>query len=530
MIFRSPYPDVTISDLPLAPYLLRHARRLADKPAFINAATGQTYTYAQLAQAVRRLAAGLGAGGFSRGDVLALYSPNSPEYVIVMLAVWWLGGVITTVNPLATADELARQLADARASLLVTTPEFMDKAGPAAQQSGVREVLVIGEAPGATPLLPLLSGSDEAPEIDIRPDELAALPYSSGTTGFPKGVMLSHRNIVANVCQFQPVTRLHEEDVVINAMPFFHAAGWAILFHMGLTNGCTIVTLPRFELESFLRAVQDYRTTATLLVPPVVLALAKQPVVDRYDVSWLRVIFAGAAPIGEDVARACAERVGCYVQQVYGLTETSPALTGNPEETANSKIGSVGVCVPNTECKIVDIATGDELGPGERGEICARGPQVMLGYLNRPDATAGAIDRDGWFHTGDVGYADAEGYFYVVDRVKELIKYNAYQVAPAELEAVLLAHPAIADAAVIPSPDEQAGEVPKAFVVLKGQVTPDEIMAYVAERVAPYKKVRRVEIIDAIPKTASGKILRRLLVERERERMKAGIAPDGGAL
>lgn len=225
----------------------------------------------------------------------------------------------------------------------------------------------------------------------------------------------------------------------------------------------------------------------------------------------------------------CAERIGCRVQQVYGLTETSPALTGNPEETASSKIASVGVCVPNTECKIADIASGAELGAGEQGEICARGPQVMRGYLNRPEATAGVIDANGWFHTGDVGYVDEDGYFYVVDRVKELIKYNAYQVAPAELEAVLLSHPAIADAAVIPSPDEQAGEVPKAFVVLKGQVTSDEIMAYVAERVAPYKKIRRVEVTDAIPKTASGKILRRLLVQREREQAKAAITTEGSA-
>jgi acyl-CoA synthetase (AMP-forming)/AMP-acid ligase II len=529
MVVRSPYPDVAIPDIALAPYLLRHAERLGGKPALVDGATGNGYSYVQLALCVRRLAANLSAHGFSRGDVLALYAPNSPEYVIAMLAVWSLGGVVTTVNPLATAEELGRQLADANASLLVTAPELMAKASEAGQTAGVRELLSVGEAPGAAPLVPLLAGTAEAPAVAVQPDDLAALPYSSGTTGFPKGVMLTHRNLVANVCQFQPVIRMHEEDVVINAMPFFHLAGWAILFHMGLTNGCTLVTLPRFELEPFLRAVQDYRVTATLLVPPVVLALAKQPVVDRYDVSWLRVIFAGAAPLGEEVARTCAERIGCRVQQVYGLTETSPALTGNPEETASSKIASVGVCVPNTEGKIVDIATGAELGAGEQGEICARGPQILRGYLNRPEATAGVIDADGWFHTGDVGYVDADGYFYVVDRVKELIKYNAYQVAPAELEAVLLSHPAIADAAVIPSPDEQAGEVPKAFVVLRAEVTPDEIMAYVAERVAPYKKVRRVEITDAIPKTASGKILRRLLVQREREQAKAGVTSEGGA-
>jgi acyl-CoA synthetase (AMP-forming)/AMP-acid ligase II len=228
------------------------------------------------------------------------------------------------------------------------------------------------------------------------------------------------------------------------------------------------------------------------------------------------VMFVGAAPVAESVARTCAARLGCRIQQIYGLTETSPATHANPPETADSKLASAGVCVPNTECQVIDLATGALLGSGEQGEICVRGPQVMRGYLHRPDATAAAIDAEGWFHTGDVGYADEQGYVYVVDRVKELIKYNAYQVAPAELEAVLLSHPAVADAAVIPSPDEQTGEVPKAFVVLKGPVTADELMAYVAERVAPFKKIRRVEFIDQIPKTASGKILRRVLVERER--------------
>jgi acyl-CoA synthetase (AMP-forming)/AMP-acid ligase II len=230
-------------------------------------------------------------------------------------------------------------------------------------------------------------------------------------------------------------------------------------------------------------------------------------------------MFVGAAPLAEGIGHECSARIGCSIQQVYGLTETSPATHANPFETAGSKLASVGVCLPNTEAKVIDLATGEEVGSRQEGEMCVRGPQVMRGYLKRPDATAGAIDAEGWFHTGDVVYADEQGMFYVVDRVKELIKYNAYQVAPAELEAVLLTHPAVADAAVIPSPDALAGEVPKAFVVLKaaaGEVMPEEILAYVAERVAPYKKVRRIEMTDLIPKTASGKILRRILVERER--------------
>jgi acyl-CoA synthetase (AMP-forming)/AMP-acid ligase II len=294
-----------------------------------------------------------------------------------------------------------------------------------------------------------------------------------------------------------------------------------VLFHLGLYNGGTVVIQARFDLERFLAAVQDYRVTRTLLVPPIAVALAKQPAVDNYDLSKFTALLVGAAPLGENVARACSERIGCLVQQAYGLSETSPLTHVNPEDARQLKLGSVGTCLPNTECKVMNIASGEELGVRQEGELWVRGPQVMKGYLNRPDATAATINQDGWLRTGDIGYADEDGHFYIVDRLKEMIKYKAMQVAPAELEAMLLSHPAVADAAVIPSPDEEAGEVPKAFVVRKADatdVTPEELMAYVAVRVAPHKKIRRLEFIEAVPKTASGKILRRVLLEQERAR------------
>jgi acyl-CoA synthetase (AMP-forming)/AMP-acid ligase II len=257
-------------------------------------------------------------------------------------------------------------------------------------------------------------------------------------------------------------------------------------------------------------------------VPPIILDLAKHPLVDRYDLSKLRAINSGGAPLGEGVARACAERLGCIVKQGYGLTEASPVTHAVPTDPPDRiKLASVGPCLSNTEAKIVDLATGTELGPHQQGEIWVRGPQVMKGYLNHPEATAAAIDVEGWLRTGDIGYADEDGYFYIVDRAKEMIKYKGFQVAPAELEAILTTHPAIAEAAVIPSPDEAAGEVPKAFVVLRGEITPQGIMAYVAERVAPHKKIRRVELIEQIPTSPAGKILRRVLVERERQAMEA---------
>jgi acyl-CoA synthetase (AMP-forming)/AMP-acid ligase II len=276
--------------------------------------------------------------------------------------------------------------------------------------------------------------------------------------------------------------------------------------------------MPRFDLEDFLRTMQDYRVTRAFLVPPIVLALAKHPLVEKYDLSAMHSIFSGAAPLDAQLERACAERLGVFVAQGYGLTETSPVVTANEFNQEGSRSGSVGRLLANTDCRIVDPATGAELGVRQTGELCFRGPQVMKGYLNRPEATADMI-RDGWLHTGDLGYVDEDGYFYVVDRVKELIKYKGLQVAPAELEAVLLAHPAIADAAVVRFPDEEAGEVPKAWVVARSEISADEVVAYVAERVAPHKRIRHVEFVDQIPKAASGKILRRLLIARDEQKV-----------
>ena len=248
------------------------------------------------------------------------------------------------------------------------------------------------------------------------------------------------------------------------------------------------------------------------------LALAKSPLVDKYDLSRLHTVFSGAAPLSESLAAAASTRLGCRVVQGYGLTETSPVTHATRLDAEPVKTAGIGPPVPNTEAKVVDVMTRAELGPRQEGEICVRGPQVMKGYLNRPDATAAMLDQDGWLHTGDVGYADEDGCFFIVDRLKELIKYKGMQIAPAELEAVLLSHPAVADAAVIPVANEECGEVPKAFVVLKGDATPDEIMSYVAEQVAPYKRLRDLEVIDQIPKSLSGKILRRVLIEREKAR------------
>jgi acyl-CoA synthetase (AMP-forming)/AMP-acid ligase II len=516
-IISSPYPDVEIPDVPLHQFVLANAGRMAEEPALIDGPSGRTLTFGQLAGGVQRVAAGLAARGFGKGDVLAIYSPNLPEYALAFYGTAAAGGAATTINPLYTVDELAFQLQDAGARFLVTVPPFLDRAREAAARTGVDEVFVFGEAEGATPFASLLAAGGQPSAVAIDPaNDLVALPYSSGTTGLPKGVMLTHRNLVANLCQFQDALGTGTGERLIAVLPFFHIYGLVVLMAAAVREGSTLVTMPRFDLEEFLRILQEHHVTRAYLVPPIVLALAKHPMVDKYDLSALQVVVSGAAPLDAGLQGAAASRVDCMVAQGWGLTETSPVLTTSVGAPLGPKPGAVGVLLPNTALRVVDPATGADVGRGETGELLARGPQVMKGYLNAPQATADMLDPDGWLHTGDLGRVDDDGYVYVVDRVKELIKYKGMQVAPAELEAVLLGHPAIADAAVVRSPDEEAGEVPKAFVVAKTPLQAEEVIAYVAERVAPHKRIRRVEFIDEIPKALSGKILRRVLMDRDR--------------
>jgi len=523
MIFRGPYPDVSIPEVSLTDFIFTAKASMKDKAALIDGPTGRTLTYAELEDAARRVAASLARRGFKKGDVFAIFSTNCPEYAIAFHAVAMLGGINTTLNPLYTAEEAAFQLKDARAKFLVTAPPFVDKAREAAADAKIEELFVFGEGDDATPFATLLEGDGDVPRVEINPKEdLIALPYSSGTTGLAKGVMLTHHNLVANMRQMDGLDYFLRDDILLCVLPLFHIYGLVVVLNMGLHMGATVVTMPRFDLEQFLSAIQKYRVTLSHIVPPIVLKLAKEPMVSEYDLSSLKTIFSGAAPLGPELSKECMQRIKCGIRQGYGMTETSPVTHSSPSDTTKVKLGSVGPPAPNTECKLVDPATGNELGPNEEGEVCVRGPQNMKGYLNNPEATARTIDADGWLHTGDVGYADEDGHFFIVDRVKELIKYKGFQVAPAELEAVLLTHPAVADAAVIPCRDDEAGEIPKAFVVLKSEATEDELIDFVADRVARYKKIRMVEFIDQIPKSLSGKILRRVLVEKERAKNHSG--------
>ncbi|HEY7258634.1 MAG TPA: AMP-binding protein [Gaiellales bacterium] len=500
-----------LPETPLTPLVLRHAQRLGAKPALVDAASGRAIAYGDLAGEVAAVAAGLARLGHRPGDVVGVVLPNLPEFALVFHGTLHLGGVVTPVNPVLTPAEIGRQLDDAGARIVVTTADLAGGVADAAR--GARVLAVDSPELRAEPVEPR----------SAAPDDLAALPYSSGTTGFPKGVMLTHRNLSANIVQVEGVFHCGEGDVVLAVLPYFHIYGLTVNMNFALARGATVVTMARFDLAAFLETVERHRITRAFLVPPILLALAKHPLVDRHDLSSLQVIVSGAAPLDPGIARAAATRIGCRVIQGYGLTETSPVTHLPPEgPDMESKPGSVGPPLPGTECRAVDIQTGEPLPPDVDGEIVIRGPQVMRGYLHDDAATAAAIDRDGWFHTGDIGHVDAEGWLFIVDRLKELIKVRGLQVAPAELEALLQAHPAVADAAVVPSPDRHGGEVPKAFVVLRGEADLDDLRAYVADRVARHKRIRRIEAVDEIPRSPSGKILRRVLVEREREAAATG--------
>lgn len=516
MIHRSPFPAVVVPATTLTPFVFRHADRLADAVAMVDGPTGRSYTFAEMYGASRKVAGGLVASGLNPGDVLALIAPNLPEYAIVFHGVALAGGTVTTVNPTYTSGEIRRQLADSGARFVVTIGLFLETVAAATPGTAVEKIFILGEPVDGHGSFFELLAADPIDQVIVDPDShVVVLPYSSGTTGLPKGVELTHRNLVANLAQYEPVSTAGEGDVVLAVLPFFHIYGMQILMNAAIHRGARVVTLPRFDLAEFLATIESHRVTRVAAVPPIVIALAKHPMVDDFDLSSLVQVGSGAAPLSADVERLAAERTGAEIVQGYGLTETSPVTHAVSPEDARP--GSIGVLVPNTEARLVDPETGTDLAVGSPGELWLRGPQVMKGYLGNPAATAECIDDDGWFHTGDIGYVDEEGHWYITDRLKELIKYKGFQVAPAELEAVLLEHPGIADAAVIGVPDDEAGEVPKAFVVAQAgsTLTADDVMTHVADHVAGFKQIRHVEFIDEIPKALSGKILRRVLRERE---------------
>ena len=488
MIYRSPEPDIEIPDLTVPEYVMGGAAARSDHPALIDGATGEATTYAELATKVDAGAAALQARGIGKGDVVALVGPNSADWGIAYHAILCAGGVVTPMNPLLTPEEMGRQQENSGSKLLIDDPA----------------AFVAQEEPGATPS-----------DVEIDPEDLAVLPYSSGTTGLMKGVMLTHRNLVANIEQAWNSMPVGEDDTLVGLLPFFHIYGQTVVLNMGLAKGSTIITMQRFDCDTLMDLVEEHGVTWLHVAPPVILAISTTANVEDRDFSKLKMIISGAAPLDAELAGRAEAKVGAPVRQGYGMTELSPVShKSRLARVAETPPGSVGALIPNTEARLIDPVTEEDVAEGEEGEIWIRGPQVMKGYLNNDEATAETLLEDGWLRTGDIARIDENGFTFIVDRLKELIKYKGYQVPPAELEAVLVSHPKVRDAGVIGVPMDDGGEAPKAFVVADG-VDADELMAYVAERVAPYKKIREVEFVDEVPKSASGKILRRVLRDRE---------------
>ncbi|KAG9449382.1 hypothetical protein H6P81_009347 [Aristolochia fimbriata] len=513
-VFRSQYPAVPVPDLTLPEFVLQDADKYADKVAVVEAVTGKSLTYSQLVRDTARFAAALRTtAGLGKGGVVVVVLPNVAEYPVIALGIMAAGGVFSGANPAAHPSEIRKQAEDAGAAVVVTSGSVHEKVSGLA---AAVPIIVVGEerVEGAMHWEEFLSTGEAASGgAAVSQDDLCALPYSSGTTGASKGVMLTHRNLVANLCS--TLFAVEEEMVgnvtTLGLMPFFHIYGITGICCATLRNKGKVVAMSRFELRSFLASLIAHEVNFAPIVPPIMLALVKNPIVDEFDLTKLklRAVMTAAAPLAPELLSAFEEKFpGVQVQEAYGLTEHSCiTLThGDPKrEHGISKRNSVGFILPNLEVKFVDPETGKSLPKNTSGEVCVRSQCVMKGYYRKDYETERTIDSDGWLHTGDVGYIDDDGDIFIIDRIKELIKYKGFQVAPAELEAILLTHPSVDDAAVVPLPDEEAGEVPAACVVMNPNAneTEEDIINYVASNVATYKKVRVVQFVDAIPKSHS---------------------------
>ncbi|XP_038971575.1 putative 4-coumarate--CoA ligase-like 8 [Phoenix dactylifera] len=504
--------------LSLPEFLLSHlATSSPSKPAFIDAATGAGLTYADLRALAAAAASALAALGVCGGDVVLVVSPNSLHFPALALAVMSLGAILSTANFLLTRPEIQSQVQDSNPALIITTADLAPK--------------LDGLIPRPLTLIEQFLASlsiDQTAPVEfpgVSPADPAALMYSSGTTGKSKGVVISHGNLVAMANVLRHVWG--REEVHACVVPLFHMFGFSVFVCGAVAAGATVVVLHRYALEELLMAVEEHRVTLLPAAPPMVVQLARSCGVARgYDLRSLKEVICSGAPLGRDHMERFADAYpGIALSQCYGLTETSGPITVCHGLKDRFQI-SIGRLIPTVEAKIVDVSTRKALPPNEHGELLVRGPPVMQGYLKNQEATSLAIDEEGWLHTGDLCYIDREGLVYVVDRIKELIKYKAYQVAPAELEEVLSTHPEILDVAVTQYPDEVAGEIPMACIVRKAgsKIKGGDIISFMENKVAPYKKIRKVLFVESIPRSPSGKILRRHLKARVMQHQKPGIS------
>ncbi|KAJ4748016.1 4-coumarate:CoA ligase [Rhynchospora pubera] len=521
-IYRSVLPDIEIPNhLPLHSYCFEHLAEYGNRPCLIDGSRGTIYSYSDVDRISRYAAASLRRLGIRKGDVIMNLLRNSVEFVFSFLGASRLGAATTTANPFYTPAEIHKQASAAGAKIIITEMCAVEKVKDFAAERGIQVVITDGHVEGHMHFSELIKKDNFFEDFDseIEPDDVVALPYSSGTTGLPKGVMLTHRSLVTSVAQQvdgeNPNLYMHKDDVILCVLPLFHIYSLNSILLCGLRVGAAILVVKKFELVGLMDLVQKYHVTIAPIVPPIVVEIAKSPEVDGYDLSSIRLVMSGAAPMGKEIQDAFKAKLpDAILGQGYGMTEAGPVLAmclAFAKEPYPVKSGSCGTVVRNAELKIVDPETGVSLGRNKPGEICIRGEQIMKGYLNDPMATKNTIDKEGWLHTGDIGFVDNDEEIFIVDRLKEIIKYKGFQVPPAELEALLLTHPAVADAAVVSMKDELAGEIPVAFVVRSNgsQVTEDEIKQFVAKQVIFYKRISKVFFTDAIPKNPSGKILRK---------------------
>ncbi|CAD5197132.1 unnamed protein product [Musa acuminata subsp. malaccensis] len=528
IVFRSKLPDIPIPHhLPLHTYCFEKLPELSEAPCIIAAATGKIYSFSETHLLCRRTAAGLSKLGIEQGDVIMVLLQNSPEFIFTFMGGSMLGAMTTAANPFCTPAEIYKQFKTSGAKVVITQSMYVDKLRAVNEgfpEIGDGLIVVTTDAPPADCIsFSQVLDSDETaiPDVTIDPEDPVALPFSSGTTGLPKGVMLTHKSLVSSIAQQvdgeNPNLYLKDDDVVLCVLPLFHIFALNSVLLCSLRAGAATMLMPKFEIATMLEGIQRQRVSVAAVVPPLVLALAKNPVVEKYDLTSVRIILSGAAPLGKELEEALRSRVPqAILGQGYGMTEAGPVLSMCPafaKQPTAVKSGSCGTVVRNAELKVVDPETGFSLGRNQSGEICIRGPQIMKGYLNDVDATSKTIDVEGWLHTGDIGYVDDDDEVFIVDRVKELIKFKGFQVPPAELESLLISHPSIVDAAVVPQKDDAAGEVPVAFVVRAkdSDVSEEAIKEFIAKQVVFYKRVHKVYFIHAIPKSAAGKILRKEL-------------------